>query len=75
MAGLPTAREQMDDITETLETMIDKHGLTHVVTGLALICAEKAVHLRTNWQDKVSAKVWDADEKTLDKAARAIKSG
>ena len=64
----------MTDITTELEEMIDRHGLTHVVTGLSLICSEKAEHLRVNWQDRVSAKVWDADAKTLDKAARSIRS-
>lgn len=63
-----------EDITIELEAMIDRHGLTHVVTGLSLICSEKAAHLRANWQDNATAKVWDADSKTLDKAARAIRS-
>jgi hypothetical protein len=61
-----------EDITETLEQMIDAHGLTHVVTGLSLVCSEKAEHLRVNWQDRTSAKAWDADAKTLEKAARLI---
>lgn len=61
-----------ENVTEILEQLIDKHGLTHIVTGLSLVCGEKAEHLRVNWQDKVSAKVWDADSRTLDKAARAI---
>lgn len=55
-----------------LEAMIDRNGLTHVVNTLAVICMEKAEHLRHNWQDLTSAKAWDADGRTLDKAARAI---
>jgi len=64
----------MTGITDELEAMIDRHGLTHVVTGLSLICSEKAEHIRCNWQDHGTAKVWDADAKTLEKAARAIRS-
>jgi hypothetical protein len=60
------------DITQTLEEMIDRYGVTHVVTGLSLVCFEKAEHLRTNWQDKVTAKAWDADGKALDKVARLL---
>lgn len=62
----------MDDIETTLEALIDRHGLTHVVNTLAVICTEKAEHLRHNWQDSTTAKAWDADGRTLDKAARAI---
>ena len=62
------------DITIDLEEMIDRHGLTHVVIGLSLVCSEKAEHLRVNWQDRTSAKVWDADAKTLEKAAQSIRS-
>lgn len=69
-----TSNATRHDITEDLEALIDKHGLTMVVTGLSLICSEKAEHIRANWQDRVTAKVWDADAKTLDKAARAIRS-
>lgn len=62
----------MTDITNELEALIDRHSLAHVVTGLSLICSEKAEHLRSNWQDKTAAKAWDADAKTLEKAARMI---
>ena len=46
------------DITEQLEAMIDKHGLTHVLTGLELVCGEKAAHIRINWQDNKLANKW-----------------
>lgn len=55
-----------------LEALIDKHGLTLIVSTLAVVCTEKAEHLRSNWQDNISAKAWDADFRTLDKAARTI---
>jgi hypothetical protein len=53
------------DLVEAIEATVDKHGLIHVVTALELMCQEKAEHLRANWQDEQSAKVWD-------KAAKAI---
>jgi hypothetical protein len=55
-----------------LEALVDKHGLTHIVSTLSAICGEKADHIRTNWQDRTTAKAWDADARMLDKAARAI---
>jgi hypothetical protein len=61
-----------DDLETTLEALVDAHGLTNIVEALAVICAEKAEHLRANWQDKTTARAWSADFRTLDKAARAI---
>lgn len=63
-----------DNLETELEALIDRHGLTHVVNTLSVICAEKADHLIGNWQDKNAAKVWAADSRVLDKAARAIRS-
>ncbi len=60
------------DITETLEAMIDKHGLCHVLIGLSCVCGEKAEHLRVNWQDSKSARLWDADSKKLETLARNV---
>jgi hypothetical protein len=60
------------DITADLEAMIDAHGLTHVLVGLSLVCFEKAEHLRGIWQDKTTAKAWDEDGRTIERAARLI---
>jgi hypothetical protein len=57
---------------KALKALIDRHGLTHIVNTLAVLCMGKADHLRSNWQDKITAKAWDADGRTLDKAARSI---
>jgi hypothetical protein len=59
-------------VTETLEELIDKHGLLHVLTGLVLVCGEKADHLRTNWQDLSTARTWDRDAKTIEAATRKL---
>ncbi len=53
------------DITETLETLIDKHGLLHVLTGMEIVCSEKAEHARQNWQDEKTAKQWDDDAEKI----------
>lgn len=63
---------QKIDITETLESLIDKHGLLHVITALDLICSEKAEHIRANWQDKITAKTWDKAGNALYTASSKI---
>ena len=58
-----------ENVTEILEVMIDRHGLLHVLTGLELVCSEKAEHIRTNWQDKTTASAWDVMSRKLYKLA------
>jgi hypothetical protein len=60
------------NLETALEALIDRHGLTHVVNTLAVLCTEKAEHIRANWQDRITAKAWETDGRTLDKAARSI---
>ena len=45
--------------TDALERIVDLHGLRSTLDMLANICAEKAEHLRTNWQDEEAAKDWN----------------
>jgi|TARA_Y100000310_G_scaffold249019_2_gene255016 hypothetical protein len=44
---------------DTIENLVDWHGLDNVIDALADVCAEKAKHIRTNWQDMETAKHWD----------------
>lgn len=44
--------------SETLEGLIDTHGLANVLEALVAICYEKASHLQTNWQDDGAAREW-----------------
>lgn len=60
------------DITEILENLIDKHGLLHVITGLELVCNEKAEHILHNWQDTKTAKVWNKASDSLYICAKKI---
>lgn len=49
------------DLVQEIEKHVDAHGLLHVLTALELMCHEKADHIRTNWQDNATAKVWERD--------------
>lgn len=60
------------DDMETIELMIDKYGLGEMTMALNVIAGDKADHLRANWQDKTSAKVWDRAATRLTAAARSI---
>ena len=59
---------------DTLEEMIDKHGLTEVIDFMVCICAKKASHLRENWQDESQSKAWSKAAQTLLKTEDAIPS-
>ena len=50
----------MNQDKDTLEKMIDTHGLPSVLEMLGDICHEKAEHIRTNWQDAALANTWRA---------------
>ena len=55
----------MNEIEDTIEKLIDEHGLVSFLESLSTVCTGKAVHLSSNWQDTLSARPWD-------KAARKI---
>lgn len=55
-----------------LENLVDRFGLGHVLSALVEMCHEKANHLRSNWQDATTARVWDANAKTIDKVILKI---
>lgn len=49
-------------IMDDLEDMIDRHGLLHVLTGLEMVCAEKAAWVESpesiGQPDKVLGRLW-----------------
>jgi len=53
------------NICEELEKLIDSSSLLDVVTGLEMICDEKAAHIEVNWQDKTTARVWKKASYTI----------
>ena len=42
-----------------IEEMIDEKGIETLAENIALICSEKADHIRENWQDENLAEKWD----------------
>ena len=51
--------EKSEKLAETLEALVDKHGLAEVLAALSDVCMDKAEHLRVNWQDVRSARRYD----------------
>lgn len=52
--SLPSSKDAQD-----LETMIDRLGLYEVLSMIEAICAEKADHIRSSYDDVALAAVWD----------------
>ncbi len=62
------------DMQTELEKWIDHKGLSQVLNAISVICGEKAEHLRSNWQDTVTAKSWDKDANKIGKLANSVES-
>lgn len=58
--SVPTT-EQM----QALEGLIDAHGLAEVLIALAVICGDKAAHIRASYSDHRTARLWDAQHNRL----------
>lgn len=59
-----------------LELIIDRIGLANTLAALATVCYAKADHIRENWQDNMTAKVWQREAYRLDaESARTIREG
>lgn len=54
-----TDLEKLTRIEDRLESLIDAHGLKHILDSIATVCGGKAEHLESNWQDNIAAKAWD----------------
>jgi hypothetical protein len=53
---------------QELERLIDAHGMFKVLSAIYTISTEKAEHLRSNWQDEITARAWEAGAQKLNKA-------
>ena len=65
----------VDKQIEEIEHILDQTSLDAVIDALATVCWEKADHLRSNWQDDMSAKVWERKAKALAKLATRFLEG
>jgi len=54
-------------IAGIMDALLDDLTLAGVLDALASACREKAEHLRSNWQDEASARVWDREARQIDK--------
>lgn len=54
-------------VKDELETMMGSVGVNDMLSLMADICAEKAEHIRSNWQDDALAKAYDRAGKALDR--------
>jgi predicted metalloenzyme YecM len=52
---------------EELERLVDKWGLSFLLSTLEQVCYEKADHITMNWQDPNLAKSWETVGKKLGK--------
>ena len=62
-------------LNETLESLVDKHGLLEIVVALELICMDKADHIATNWDDKPLEKAWRKADSAFHNLAVQIQNG
>lgn len=65
---------QLNETSARLEGFIDRFTLPQVVELLATICREKSQHLRENWQDDKTAKIWDKNASKLEKLSGLLYS-
>jgi hypothetical protein len=57
---------QNSDDGRALEALVDKYSLECVIDALAVMCLEKADHVRSNWQDETLACDWERDAEALE---------
>lgn len=57
---------------DTLEALIDATSLRAVVAAIAEIARDKAEHIRTNWQDNITAQAWDMSANRLEQADKGL---
>jgi hypothetical protein len=58
---------QNNDLTERLEAIVDASTLFDTLECLVGVCCAKSYHLKHDWQDERSARVWAKAAKALDR--------
>lgn len=59
-------------LEEELEKLVDASNLSKVVMALSLVAGCKVEHIKSNRQDKKTAKSWEHAENILETASRHI---
>lgn len=59
---------------DAMEQLIDIHGAWNVMLAMELTLGEKAEHIRANWQDKQSARVYDRFARKCGTLAREMEA-
>lgn len=62
------------DQLELLELWIDRAGVGGLLCAISGICREKAEHIRSNWQDEGTARVWEYNARRIEAAAAKMVS-
>ena len=57
---------------DQLEEILDHCALDTLIYMLSEVCALKAEHLESNWQDAKSAKLWSRAGRYLDSASQNV---
>ena len=60
------------NLTAALEALVDRHSVQAVLLDLAFICDEKAEHISSHWQDRVTAAAWMRASRICDKAQAKV---
>lgn len=58
--------------TDEIESAIDEQGAFNILLMMEMVLGEKADHLRVNWQDQRSARVWEKFSKRCGALAREM---
>lgn len=69
---ISTLNDKQDNLKDVLESLVDKHGVSYLVSTLAQVCYAKSDHLSSNWQDGEGAKSWEIIGELLDSLEEEI---
>lgn len=62
--------EVSSTMNETIENLLDKHGLRKFLDALVEVCGEKADHVIETWGDEDLADEWKATGRQIEKIGR-----
>jgi hypothetical protein len=72
MAEKYSTWKEWEEDRDTVEGILDKRDMKGMIEMLADISYLKAEHLRSDWQDEVSAKTWEKIASRLEKLKEVV---